>query len=153
MNRTTYWRLVWKEYRLQRVLWIAMVLLTSLLLWLVLGFPFSPQQRTLALFWIAVALPAFYALGCGATLFAGEREAETYEFQRSLPVGARPVFAAKITLALAGMASLLGLMWLLAAWLSGWKLPDAKETVTLWATFGLFGLEICSFGRYSSRCC
>ena len=32
MNRSIFWRLVWKEYRLQRALWIAMAVLTGLLL-------------------------------------------------------------------------------------------------------------------------
>ncbi len=142
MNRTIFWRLFWKEYRLQRALWIAMSVLTALLLWLVFEFSPNSRERTLALFRIAVAFPALYALGCGAMLFAGEREAETYEFQRSLPVGARRVFASKIVLALSGIASLFGLTWLLAACLNGWKLPSGQEQVTAWATFGFFGLEI-----------
>ena len=35
MNRSIFWRLLWKEYRLQRALWIAMAVLTAMLLWLV----------------------------------------------------------------------------------------------------------------------
>ena len=54
----------------------------------------------MTLYLIALAFPALYALGCGATLFAGEREAGTYEFQRSLPVRAWAVFVGKIVLAL-----------------------------------------------------
>ena len=32
MNRSIFWRVFWKEYRLQRALWIAMAVLTSMLL-------------------------------------------------------------------------------------------------------------------------
>ena len=52
------------------------------------------------LFVAALGLPALYLLGCGAMLFAGEHEAGTYEFQRSLPTPAWPVFAAKVAFAL-----------------------------------------------------
>ena len=142
MNRSIFWRLVWKEYRLQRALWIAMAVLTALLLWLVFEFSPNARERTLALFRIAVAFPSLYALGCGAMLFAGEQEAETYEFQRSLPVSARRVFASKIVLAISGVVSLFAFTWLLAACLNGWKLPSGQEQVTAWATFGFFGLEI-----------
>ena len=85
MNRTIFWRVFWKEYRLQRPLWIAMAVLTTLLLLLVDGMVPNPKDRSGMLFGIATTLPAFYCLGCGATLFAGEHEAGTFEFQQSLP--------------------------------------------------------------------
>ena len=97
MSLSIFWRLFWKEYRLQRSLWIAMTVLTVMLQLLV-----AVYERRLGsigattLYFIAVAFPALYALGCGATLFAGEREADTYEFQRSLPVRALSVFIGKI---------------------------------------------------------
>ena len=86
MNRTIFWRLVWKEYRLQRRLWIAMAVLTTLLMLLVDGLVLNTRDRIGMLFGIATMLPAFYCVGCGAMLFAGEHEAGTFEFQRSLPV-------------------------------------------------------------------
>lgn len=141
MNRSIFWRVFWKEYRLQRAIWIAMAVLIALLMLLIVAFTY-PQDRPLFLFRLFILLTPYYALGCGATLFAGEREAETYEFQRALPVGARPVFAAKIAFALLSTAALFGLMWLLAAVCSGWRLPDAHEQVMGWATLGFFGLEM-----------
>ena len=67
--------------------------------------------------WAAATLPAFYCLGCGAMLFAGEREAGVYEFQRSLPLRAGRLFAAKIVFALVSMAAMFGPMLMLAFWL------------------------------------
>ena len=97
MNRSIFWRLVWKEYRLQRALWIAMAVLTVLAQFAVVAYESCQLQLGMApLYLIAVALPSLYALGCGATLFAGEHEADTYEFQRSLPVHALSVFVGKI---------------------------------------------------------
>ncbi len=150
MNRMIFWRLFWKEYRSQRALWIAMALLTAFLLFLIFEFSLNPPERTAALFRIAVAFPALYALGCGAMLFAGEQEAETYEFLRSLPLSAWDVFVSKLVPALLGVVSLLCLTWLLAAWLSGWKLPDAHEHFVVWTTFGLFGLEMFLWATFFS---
>ncbi len=142
MNGSIFWRLFWKEYRLQRPLWIAMAVLTALLLLLFGAFAMDVKERTQGLFLIAVTFPALYAMGCGALLFAGEREAETYEFQRMLPVVARCVFFAKIALALIGMAALSGLVLSLAAMLNGWRVPDTRDYFILWATGSFFGLEM-----------
>ena len=150
MNSMIFWRLFWKEYRSQRALWIAMALLTAFLLWLIFEFSLDPRERTLALFRIAVAFPALYALGCAAMLFAGEQEAETFEFLRSLPLSAWQVLVSKIVPALLGVVSLLGLTWLLAAWLNAWKLPDARENLPMWATFGLSGLEMFLWATFFS---
>ena len=142
MNRSIFCRVFWKEYRLQRPLWIAMAVLTTLILLLCYEFSLNVREQTQWLFRVAVAFPALYTLGCGAMLFAGEREAETYEFQRMLPVRARSVFFGKIALVLLSTVALFGLMWLLAAFLSGWELPKAHEQALAWATLGFFGLEM-----------
>ena len=77
MSLSIFCRVFWKEYRLQRSLWIAMAALTVLT---ASGCRIvaSPQSHNAsALYLIAVAMPGLYALGCGAMLFAGEREADT----------------------------------------------------------------------------
>jgi len=114
-TQSIFWRLVWKEYRLQRALWISMAALAAIVL-LVDLLALDARDLRMVL-WMAATMPAFYCLGCGAMLFAGEREAGVYEFQRSLPLGAGRLFAAKIAFALTSMAALFSLMWLLALWL------------------------------------
>ena len=100
----------WKEYRLQRVLWIPMFVLTVVLYVAHFFALFArPPEQPLLLFWTAAGLPAFCLLGCGAVLFAGEREDGTYEFQRGLPVGAGSGFAAKFVFSLVGAAIMFGL--------------------------------------------
>ena len=44
MSLSIFWRLVWKEYRLQRALWLAMALLTVLLQLLVVAY--EPARST-----------------------------------------------------------------------------------------------------------
>ena len=109
MNSTTFGRLFWKEYRMQRALWISMALLTAMFLILIHLFALNTAERYFGQLLVGLAFPAFYLLGCGAILFAGEREANTYEFQRSLPVKASAVFAAKFVFALASGAALFAL--------------------------------------------
>ena len=70
-----------------------------------------------------MGLAAFYALASGATLFAMEREAETYDFLRALPVTPLVVFAGKIAFALASAAALFLVAWTLALMLAG-ELPN-----------------------------
>lgn len=115
MNSTAFRRLFWKEYRMQRALWVSMALLTAMFLILIHLFALNTAERYYGQLLTGMAFPAFYCLGCAAALFAGEREAGTYEFQRSLPVKASAVFAAKFVFALASGAALFALAGLALA--------------------------------------
>ena len=75
-------------------------------------------------------------------MFAGEHEAETYEFQRALPVGARPVFAAKMALALVSAILLSGLMWLLALQAKRLGTTSAGQPDDVAIILVLLGLEM-----------
>jgi ABC-type transport system involved in multi-copper enzyme maturation permease subunit len=151
MNRSIFWRVFWKEYRLQRALWIAMaflsVMATLLMFEFVVGNPDIPGPDQLApLFWIALGLPALYLLGCGAMLFAGEHEAGTYDFQRSLPTAAWPVVAGKIAFAAVGGVAMFVPMWFLAWWPSRGELArfgGANEMIAEWTVrLPLFALQM-----------
>ncbi|MEN6557951.1 MAG: hypothetical protein ABFC54_07205, partial [Thermoguttaceae bacterium] len=136
-------RIVWKEYRLQRALWIAMALLTVALQWLFFEV-FSRLDSPLFLFWTAAGLPAFYLLGSGAMLFAGERENGTFESQRLLPTRAGTVFWGKTVYSIASAAILFAAAALLAFVLSGWTLhpPKGFSPLAVLAVFGLWGVEL-----------
>jgi ABC-type transport system involved in multi-copper enzyme maturation permease subunit len=99
-----------------------------------------PDQRKDFLFAASLGLAAFYALGSGATLFAAEREAETYEFLRWLPAKPLAVFAGKVLFALASTAALFLVAWTVPLVLAG-KLPDRLSHEEIWAVFGLGGIE------------
>ena len=85
-------------------------------------------------------------MGCGATLFAGEHEADTYEFQRSLPVRCMAVFVGKIAFALVSTAAMLGSHGVACRVLDALSGCDASirraGDAMIWATFGFFGLEM-----------
>jgi len=147
MTPSIFWRLVWKEYRVQRPFWVAMVALVlaaqSILL---AGLSSGLVTGTDVLFWVALAMGAFYALGAGATLFATEHEAATYPFQRLLPVSALRLFAAKVAFALASTAALFAVVWLAAAVLAGWRLPERQDHLALWGLWGMAALEMLAWG-------
>lgn len=153
MNRSIFWRLVWKEYRLQRALWISMAVLTVLVQLAILAFVREGVDRVTWLFAIGLGLPAFYALGCGATLFATEHEAETYEFQRSLPVSAMRLFGGKVALAVVSILGMIGLLWPLSAVLAGWQLPRVGDHLVVWGLWGLASVELLVWGMFFSLVC
>ncbi|MFH1918361.1 MAG: hypothetical protein ABIP48_00525, partial [Planctomycetota bacterium] len=152
MSNPIFRRLVWKEYRLQRPFWISMVVLAVLLSGIVLLF--TPEGNSTAkimwLFDIALGLSALYALGCGATLFATEHEAGTYDFQRSLPVSAGRLFWAKMTFAVASTLAILGLLWCLAAAWAHFRLPDPLVHRQIWAIWGFGAVEALIWGTLFS---
>lgn len=147
MNSTIFWRLVWKEYRLQRSLWIAIGVLGALIqLWVLaihrFGEGVDPTVFVTILYGAALVLTWIYAMGCGAVLFAAERENGTYDLQRALPVLSRQVFGAKVVFALVSTAALLGVLLLLAALLAGWTRPPAETLQMQWGMIGLASLEV-----------
>ena len=153
MSNPIFRRVLWKEYRVQRSLWIAMFVLTaalqaiSLIAGMVLG---QGDSQIEPLFGLALGLSAFYALGCGATLFAAEHESGTYEFQRMLPSGPMRIFFGKFVFAVASTAVLIGLTWLLAAVLAGWNWPAARIHAGLWALCGFGAVELLVWGIFFS---
>jgi len=150
MTGSPFWRLVWKEYRTQRAFWLSMVGLTFLLQLLLMSFsegdPDSPPPLVKNVFAFALFFAALYALGCGATLFATERETGTYEFQRAVPVSWFPLFAAKTTFAVLSTLAILAVLLVLAAGLSRWHYPDVQSAGEIWALFGFGAVELLLWG-------
>ena len=153
MNNPILWRLVWKEYRLMRSFWIAMAVLAVILELIACASVWSPNDSVQLIFAMALVLPAFYAMGCGATLFATEHETGTYEFQRSLPVSASRLFFGKIPFGLISTPPLFLLLWISAWIISGRRLPDAEFHVGLWGLCGVAALELFLWGVLFSLLC
>ncbi len=150
MNSSVFWRLVWKEYRLQRAFWISMAVLTVLVQLLVLALVRPGADRITWLFTLGLGLPAFYALGCGSTLFAAEHEARTYGFQRALPVSAMGLFGSKMAFAVGSILAMVGLLWVVSAAMAGWRLPAAAQHTQLWGLWGVAALELLLWGIFFS---
>ncbi|MDA1049107.1 MAG: hypothetical protein O3C40_01325 [Planctomycetota bacterium] len=144
MNTAIFWRLVWKEYRQQRALWTAIALAglifqAAVLIYCSLNGVADLSNR---LFTVALSVPVLYSLGCGAALFAGEHEAETFPFQQSLPVSAGRVFFAKFAFGTVSALLLFPVLWLLAFAMASWQLPDATWHLELWAGGIVTTLEV-----------
>lgn len=153
MNLSILWRVFWKEYRLQRPLWLVVAALAVLTGLLTFACSLNPFFTTVTLRYIALATPALYALGCGAMLFAGEHETETYEFQRSLPTRASSLLIGKVVFAVFSTAAMLGLMQLLV--LLWAPLPPQASAVPwmLWhGQRSVFSPSKYSCGPCFSRC-
>lgn len=114
----SFLRLAWKEYRVQRPLWLTMATLTPIVQAIVAGVselkiindsPLTADGQMV----VGLAALAVYWLGCGATLFATEHEMGTFDFQRTMPVTAWQVFAAKFAVALSSGVLLGTSLWLI----------------------------------------
>ncbi len=152
MNGSIIWRVFWKEYRTQRTLWIAMVLLIVVLqlITLVATVVLGGEDAVAPLFTLAMVLSALYALGCGATLFAAEHEAGTFEFQRILPVAPWRLFLGKVAFAVLSTIAMLGVCWGAASLLAGWQWPATKTHVGLWSLCGVGALELLAWAVFFS---
>ena len=115
MNTTILRRLAWKEFRILRGFWVAVMVLCCVCL-MIMAWRMSTTDEPANLFFVAMGITACYALGCGAIAFAGEREARTDDFQRVLPVTARELLLGKLVHALTSTL-MLGLIAGVVAWL------------------------------------
>jgi len=144
MNHAIFRRLIWKEYRLQRAFWIAMVVLAVMVMLFIWAVAPNLYDRIYPLFCIAFGAPVFYALGCASTTFAGEHDVGTYEFQRSLPVTALRLFWGKISVLFLSMLAMFVPLLFLAFSLSDWKLhipgADRSWDIEIWGMAGFAGV-------------
>src|SRR5690349_20365362 len=92
------WRMIWKEYRTQRGYWLVIagfaIVLMLLFVWFISA---NDPERLMAPWTIAVMLPAVYALGCAAVVFAAESEDGTLEMLQIMAARTSRVFWAKVS--------------------------------------------------------
>lgn len=101
MGRHGFSRLVWKEFHAQSALWLALAIGTLLLLSLQL----LPQETFGTIpafgFYVALVMTTCYAGASGAILFAAEKEEQTDDWLRQLPIPTSTFIGAKFTWMLA----------------------------------------------------
>lgn len=137
-------RLLWKEYRVQRAFWLAMLLFGVVPQFLIRIF-LSTDQGAAEMVWsMAAAASLLFVIGSTAILFAGEREERTHDWLRHLAVAPLWILVAKWGLVLIA-ALLLGLLLSVNAVLMVWSLPisremDLPESISrgLWLFAGFF---------------
>ncbi|MCA9077365.1 MAG: ABC transporter permease [Planctomycetaceae bacterium] len=92
-------RLIWKEFRAQWQVWVAL-LIGALLLQLLHVTPGSMFARMGEFpFMVALVLTFCFAATCGALLFAGEREESTFGLLRSMPLSTTRLASVKLLFA------------------------------------------------------
>jgi len=105
-------RVLWKEYRVLRAFWLALVAIvvgSQALAW-----TYLPTENSQPAFQgIVIVAVTLYALAAGAILFAVEREEGTEAFLQAIPVTGHRLFTAKVTLAVASTLALFGLLSLI----------------------------------------
>lgn len=143
-------RLLWKEYRVQRGFWLSMAGIAVACQLIVLALPENAVSHIGWLFGLAFGIPAFYALGCGATLFAAEREDGTLEQLRVLAAPGWKVWWSKLGYCAVSTFCLLGLLWALAFNFSRGRMPDAESYANLGSVWGVLTMEFLAWGVFFS---
>jgi hypothetical protein len=134
MNGRIVWRVMWKEYRALRGLWIAVALAS----WMAqLGvFMLSRELSWWEVAWgAALVTPVFYALGAAAATFAGEREEGADRFLLALPVSTAPLVTGKMLFLLLSTVAIVPAVALTTAAAPWWpesQLHDERLLV-IWA--------------------
>lgn len=102
---TQFWRLVWKEYRVQRPLWLVMAIAPLLIQGAILLIAKLMSSRTYEklddaqvnlLMSVSYLASSVYLLGCCATIFSVEHETGTFDFQKMMPATQRQIFWSKV---------------------------------------------------------
>ena len=85
-------------------------------------------------------------VGIGATMFAVEREEQTFGFVRRLPVRPWQLALPKVLSALVGWGAFVLLLWLAAGVMAAWQFPSAQDAGQLWTHWGVACLECLAWG-------
>ncbi len=150
MTTAIFWRFLWKEYRVMRAFWIAMACLALLAQLSLVAFPGLTHNAAAWTFSFALIFPALYAVACGATMFAAEKEENTYEFLRGLPVTAWRLLSGKLAFAIASTVLLIAALYLSGDFLTRGRLIDAGTETRLWSILGLAAIEGLAWGTFFS---
>jgi hypothetical protein len=146
------WRVVWKEYRAQRGFWLSVAgfAVTMMLLWMWL---LDELNGRFAAPWaIALGMPALYALGSAAILFASEREEGTTDFLRIMAARPGRVFLGKVGFTIVSTLAICGTL-LAAARILTWGLPDRFASDVNLAIAEWITLELLVWGFFFSTVC
>ena len=150
MTTAIFWRFLWKEYRVMRAFWISMACLTVLAQLSLVAFPGLTHYAAAWTFSFALIFPALYAVACGATMFAAEKEDATYEFLRGLPVTAWRILTGKLAFAVASTLLLIAVLLSTDALMPHGFAANAEPRLQFVGTFGPAIVEGLAWGMLFS---
>ncbi|HEY2839649.1 MAG TPA: hypothetical protein VGJ26_10890, partial [Pirellulales bacterium] len=147
-------RMMWKEYRMLRGLWIMLAALAcaAQVIW-AMTLSFMPGTVNYAAIWlygIPLVVVALFSLGASVILFSQEREEGTDAFLRSLPIVPGRLFLPKVVTAI-GALTLLALALtvstlVVAACFRSTQTINGRDILNLMARFGLAPIEVLAWG-------
>lgn len=111
MFAVPFGRVFWKEYRVHRSLWLSCLALAVVFQFGLACAYSDGNGRGAVLDTLTVWFPAMYAVGCGALLFASEREERTCEWLLALDAPPAATLSAKLAF---GLSSTIALQLVLA---------------------------------------
>lgn len=132
MNTAILNRLVWKEVRTLRALWLSLVMAAAVLQFGLVWVFEQPEHRAMWLRGVALALPAVYGLACAAMAFAGESEEGTEQLLCRLAVPPTSLFLVKVSVCVVSTLGLFAVLGLLGV---GFQRIAAAETSWLFAGY------------------
>ena len=142
-------RMFWKEYRVHRALWLS-CLLIGIVTQITLGFTtVHPEMRSEVLLGAASFFPVMYAVGCGALLFASEREDRTSDWLVALSIPPAPSVTAKFAFAVVSIVALQSVLALFSLALLGGT--SAENLRSMFLPFALVVLVWSSLGSLLSQ--
>ena len=150
MTAAIFWRFLWKEYRVMRAFWISMAVVALLAQLSLIAFPGLTHSAAAWTFSFALIFPALYAVACGATMFAAEKEDGTYEFLRSLPVTAWRLLTGKLTFAVASTVLLIAVLLFTGDTLMHGRSVDSDTETRIFGLLGLAAIEGLAWGVFFS---
>ncbi|MFO0947090.1 MAG: hypothetical protein U1D30_14295 [Planctomycetota bacterium] len=99
MFSPSFTRIFWKEYRVQRSLWLAVFVFGVVVEFIV--FCFGDRAIGISQFAIALSIPPLFAIGTGAMSFANEREQSVDDWLRIWSAKSSQLWLAKSLFSLA----------------------------------------------------
>jgi hypothetical protein len=150
MTTAIFWRFFWKEYCMMRAFWISMAVLAVLAQLALVAFPGLTHFSAAWTFSFALICPALYAVACGATMFAAEKEEGTYEFLRSLPLTAWRLLSGKLAFAVVSTVLLMGALRVSGDFLTHGRAPDNATETQLLGALGMAAVEGLAWGLFFS---
>ncbi len=143
-------RFLWKEYRMLRGLWLAVLVLGLLVDWLLSVLLAPPADFPAVRFCVALAAATLYAAGAAAVLFSVEHEEQTYDFLRGLPATWQPLFAGKLLVATVSAVALAVVLAILGFLPGRFQLPSNLDAQNAASVLGMAIFEAVAWGTLCS---
>lgn len=144
-------RFLWKEYRMLRGLWLAVLALGLLVDWLLSVLLAPPADFPMVRLCVALAAATLYAAGAAAVLFSVEHEERTYDFLRGLPATWQPLFTSKLLVATVSAVALAAVLAILGMHPGGhFRPPSADSVRDAGSVLGLAIVEAVAWGTLCS---